>query len=483
MMLNVFQNLGKANTEGVKGFSEALLNNENAKTGNKVNAQNAELFKAMLVNEVKGKSQNENAQNLLNSLPENTDHLTSEEKDLLSTLSKKGDGAGLVKNGQNQSLMSILKGSDQTDVVDSKLTGMNHVSNPSEELAKNGLQVGKGKVLNPETMMLENPKSDVKTIGAKKGNADTQFLSRLPQTNIAAMKAAIAKGKEGQTKSNVKTSIQFSEDFVSSKVSKNGSKPQIKANRSAVSLFQKEQSQIGEGGILKRAVETDMKTGKMSFDNKAKETLKADFNQTKSQGVGQTELSPEMLADNVLNLESVSPKEMSFEVNSKSQSVKVLDLSNVSSPEKIIQEVTNYIEANKINSQTELEVVVNHKDLGQFKVHAQKSGGDMVDLKIMTASAEGQKFFEAQEVNLLKSLNNNGVKVSDFKLSMNSSSASNSSNSGSGQDNFSGSNNSGAEGQNSRQYSGNSSFSGNGRERREELWSQYREKFNDSMSA
>jgi flagellar hook-length control protein FliK len=190
-----------------------------------------------------------------------------------------------------------------------------------------------------------------------------------------------------------------------------------------------------------------------------------------------------MLADNVLNLESVSPKEMNFEVNSKSQSVKVLDLSNISSPEKIIQEVTNYIEANKINSQTELEVVVNHKDLGQFKVHAQKSGGDMVDLKIMTASAEGQKFFEAQEVNLLKSLNNNGVKVSDFKLSMNSSSVSNSSNSGSGQDNFSGSNNSGAEGQNSRQYSGNSSFSGNGRERREELWSQYREKFNDSMSA
>ena len=113
----------------------------------------------------------------------------------------------------------------------------------------------------------------------------------------------------------------------------------------------------------------------------------------------------------------------------------------------------------------------------------------MIDLKIITAGQEGRKFFEAQEVNLLKTLNSNGVKVSDFKLAMSSTSnfmsgnSNHSNNSGQGQDNFSGSNNSGAEGQNSRQYSGNSSSGGNGRERRDELWNQYRQKQNDFMSA
>ena len=481
MMLNILQNLGNAESaKGTKSSADALLNGKNGENSKNVDG---ELFKAMLDQE---SLKNQDLSQLMNGvLPENAEHLSAEEKEVLETLKVQGNSLA-KKTDKNSTLLDILKGSEQSDVIDQKL--LNQKGKVTLAQQNPGLQVGVGsnKVMNPKTMMLETPHLNNKSEGLNNfENKDLNFLNRLPQTSVAAMKMTMSDSKASGNK--ITSSMQYSEDFISTQVDKKpGAKAHIKTNSEALNLFSKEQAQLGDSGIIKRVVEAGGNSKNMNFDNKAKEILSSDSKSVSLTGEGQTTVSSELMGDKIVSLESVKAPQMNIQTTSNSQTTKVLDLSNLSSPEKIISEVTNYIEANKIRSQSELELLVNHKDLGQFKVHASKSGGEMIDLKIITANTEGKQFFEAQEVNLLKTLNSNGVKVSDFKLSMNSNSgfsSGNSNTSSQGQDNFSGSNNSGADGQNSRQYSGNSSFGGNGRERREELWNQYREKFNDSMTA
>ena len=177
-MLNVFQNLGKAaKTEGTANSSEALLN---GKTKDLTGSE-AELFKAMLGEKLEGAKTLEGFKKA--GLPENTDHLSQEEKEVLLALKKEGVTASSSKQSN---LLDILKGSSQTDVVDSKLlaeqTQLGEVKSP---LAKVGLQVGKGKTLNPQTMMLETGMPNLEAQAETKSlNKDTQFLNRLPQMDI-----------------------------------------------------------------------------------------------------------------------------------------------------------------------------------------------------------------------------------------------------------------------------------------------------------
>ncbi len=98
------------------------------------------------------------------------------------------------------------------------------------------------------------------------------------------------------------------------------------------------------------------------------------------------------------------------------KSSQVIDLSSVSNPDQLINEVTNYIEMNRIENSQTLQVTVKHNDLGQFNVVANKDMNGMIALNIETSTTEAKEFFKENEVKLLKNLDMKGVRVADFKI-------------------------------------------------------------------
>ena len=98
---------------------------------------------------------------------------------------------------------------------------------------------------------------------------------------------------------------------------------------------------------------------------------------------------------------------------------KVLDLSQTkaSNPEQLIQKISNYIEQSYVQNKGEIDVTVHHNELGQFNVKAQKAGlGQQVDLEISTATQQGKIFFAENEPELIKTLTQSGVKLSNLKI-------------------------------------------------------------------
>ena len=302
-----------------------------------------------------------------------------------------------------------------------------------------------------EQVAKENPNvvvsGDVKNLGEEKVD------HRLMQ---------FASPKKLETKQVGQASVQSSQDFLAQHNLKNGAnRAQVVSQKHAFNVFQKEQSVLGSDGIIKKKSHLDINKLEAKSDSLSPEKLT-----TKEDNLNIFEAQATDLT------KSTSKVEGSVSIVSKGTDTQVIDLNHVQSKEQIISEITKYIETSKVQNGRELEVVVTHKDLGQFRVNAQKSGnGELIDLKIITSTNEGNNFFNQQETNLLKALHSSGVKVSDIKISMNSADTHSSGNNSAGQ------NNSGNGQGFARDYSGGGSGSHNqGKERRQELWDQYRER-------
>ena len=99
--------------------------------------------------------------------------------------------------------------------------------------------------------------------------------------------------------------------------------------------------------------------------------------------------------------------------------VQVLDLSAISSSNKqeMINQISTYIEQSYIAGADHLDVAVYHDELGTFKVSAQKEGiGNQINLQIEVGTESARTFFNEQEFELIKSLDNAGIKLSDLKI-------------------------------------------------------------------
>ncbi|GAB4024482.1 MAG: hypothetical protein Fur0010_27760 [Bdellovibrio sp.] len=153
---------------------------------------------------------------------------------------------------------------------------------------------------------------------------------------------------------------------------------------------------------------------------------------------------------------------------------KVLDLSHISAKNsaELIGKITNYIEQNAVANSKEVDVFVKHDELGVFRINAKR--GDMantVDLSIVADSVEGHEFFVKHESELLKGLNNSGIKVTDLKIATMSENHSMSFDSQKGQS----SNGEWSQQQRSQQFSHGQSQQNQDSERRRGLWQRYQE--------
>ncbi len=170
-----------------------------------------------------------------------------------------------------------------------------------------------------------------------------------------------------------------------------------------------------------------------------------------------------------------SGEEGALEFGKGSTVTKVIDLSNISAGNRaeLMTKISNYIEHNNIANGDSLEVLVKHDKIGDFKIQATKAEvGNAIELEIMTGTKTGQKFFMNHEVELVKALNNSGIKLSGVKVVASTELSASNADKNSSSDSFGSQKGSeqgfGQKGGHARQEDADS-------QRRRELWENYRD--------
>lgn len=142
---------------------------------------------------------------------------------------------------------------------------------------------------------------------------------------------------------------------------------------------------------------------------------------------------------------------------------------------ELIKNVTNYLEQVQFSNQKELDVAVKHAELGDFNIQVSKDiKTNNLDLQIKAMTDEGVNFFQDNEVELMKTLNDKGIKLASLKIG---SKGEGSMSLGLDKQDSSGTNQQSKDGQSQsfaqqqRQQQGKDS----GHDRRRELWQRYQE--------
>ena len=102
---------------------------------------------------------------------------------------------------------------------------------------------------------------------------------------------------------------------------------------------------------------------------------------------------------------------------SNSLGILKLDSAENINVKNIISQITDYLIQNGIKKMDFLEVIVDHEDLGRFKIDVQKAGGKgQIDMRIEVMSVEGKDFFQKNEALLAKNLARVGINIQDLKI-------------------------------------------------------------------
>tara|TARA_R110000868_G_scaffold10025_3_gene49201 strand:- start:935 stop:2176 length:1242 start_codon:yes stop_codon:yes gene_type:complete len=155
-----------------------------------------------------------------------------------------------------------------------------------------------------------------------------------------------------------------------------------------------------------------------------------------------------------------------------------LDLSSMGNTKssEVITKIVNYLDQQQLTSKGQLDVLVKHDELGQFRLNVSRGvDRNAIEMKIM-AGGEGHRFFTEHEVDLVKALNQSGVKLTDLKILQSDNIAeSGKSSSGSFSDSQ------GDEATSQFGHSKNQQQNGrDGSDRRKLLWEEYRERMGAS---
>jgi hypothetical protein len=143
-----------------------------------------------------------------------------------------------------------------------------------------------------------------------------------------------------------------------------------------------------------------------------------------------------------------------------------------SEPTEIMKQVSDYIQQSQLASKDQLDLTVKHHELGQFKINVSKLQGQQhIDLQITTQSKEAHQFFVRHENDLMRNLIQSGIQLSDLRVVAAQSDVAPTHQSESKQF-YQGSQD---QNSSSKQYASFESHQfSDGRERRKELWDEYK---------
>ena len=125
--------------------------------------------------------------------------------------------------------------------------------------------------------------------------------------------------------------------------------------------------------------------------------------------------------NNMVNLQDVLGIRQS-EISSNGDSGDAIDLFQLSNvkggdSKNLVRRITDYLIQNGIKNLDSLEVLVEHEDLGRFKIDARRvDAKNLIDLRIEVETREGRDFFHKHEGMLNRQLTNSGINLQDLKI-------------------------------------------------------------------
>ncbi|WP_417335418.1 hypothetical protein [Halobacteriovorax marinus] len=396
--------------------------------------------------------------------------LSSEEKKTLAkSFMNALEGSDLVKSEVSTSSAEIVKAPTGETLKNSpelaKILGHEEIKTPVNKTVINNT--------------LNNTLKNISSEGEVTGLENKVIGQKTSEETLEVVNPKITNGKlislkEHATKKPVQSNFQSSQDFIdASKVVENkeseaqqiGERKSFFPNsKNKVLAFNKEQNLINNNVFAGKnpfTTSTEVATSKAKLSSEAS-----------LEGILSTNQSAEVIAPMMAHTQGQSSEGQNLFGNNNA--VKVLDFSNINSTNsaQLIDKISNYITTSRLENQDHVELLVKHDSLGHIKVTATKGQlPDQINLDIVANSDKGHHFFKSNEVEMIKSLSNSGVKLNDVKISMGGDFNLQSSDKGDSQFNQ------GHSSQHSRHNGqASSGHEQNRRDRREQMWDMYRER-------
>lgn len=98
-------------------------------------------------------------------------------------------------------------------------------------------------------------------------------------------------------------------------------------------------------------------------------------------------------------------------------------LVNNDNVDTVISKIQDYIIQSKFAKEKNVQMTFNHSDLGNVDLQVSKLGRDNLGVNIAANNSEAIKFFTENKAELLQTLSNSGISVSEFKLETQNSSS------------------------------------------------------------
>ena len=386
----------------------------------------------------------------------------------------------ISENSENKDFASLLMGEEEKvsleQVVDQS---KNQIPALSQEKAIDAKETeilrAQPKLISTETTHLDQP---VKMI-AKLQNMDTassqittkgsQQIEEIEVQQNPDMEAKVLnlKGKSTYFSNPVKKLFKPKTENVMKEASVEKQSNLLKLND-----FIAKQSPVSQ----KRSVASAYKPVSTSMFNKKIEASLPGAVKSPDLDLSKKPLELSAQNENMLDLGSESnahfapSHKLEIGVKAVQQQTQVFDLNqtteSVNTREEVLSKVQDYLVQAKVGNEKQVEFSFQHKELGQVDLMVQKAQGDQLNIAIHSHSTEGAKFFTKHQGELLQSLTQNGVAVSDFKLDSSQSSSHFGQDSGRGQ--FS-------QGQ-KQQFGSESGQRQHDSEKRQQLWNQLYDK-------
>ena len=232
-------------------------------------------------------------------------------------------------------------------------------------------------------------------------------------------------GKIPQVQVKGQQALQTKSNALVSQANKNQAKISNESQKGLVNLneFISKQSPSMQANIAKKAYKpmTDSMFNK-KVEAGLPEVTSIQRNQTKLQDIMFNQANAEGSMENGFEGSQFDGQTMASKNNTSNEVQpvgKVFDINSLSkldSTNQVISKVQDYIIQTKAGNNPEVEVSFHHDELGKVDLLVQKDKGDQVRLMIGTNSKEGSHFFTQNQRELLSTLNNSGIQISDFKL-------------------------------------------------------------------
>ena len=163
-----------------------------------------------------------------------------------------------------------------------------------------------------------------------------------------------------------------------------------------------------DSGIIKKPLDQSIVTSDSTSKLETQKEITAILDKELSNDDSQGEQSVKLDSSTIIKTNKVNEASKSMDIN------QILKSSDTT--ETVIGKIQDYIIQSKVSSDPNVQLRFNHSELGNVDLQVQKMSGDNISVTITSNSADAVKFFTENKAELLQTLTNSGLNISDLKL-------------------------------------------------------------------